>query len=67
MDNNDASALDHSMARICGSCPVCRSARRNQQGLANLFVRGVEVHVCPFCRAYERVHGRKAHESLENT
>ena len=57
--------LDRALARACESCPVCRPARRNQQGLANRFVRGIEVGICPFCRAYERVHGRKAHESLE--
>jgi hypothetical protein len=25
-------------------------------------VQIVEVRLCPFCKAYERVHGRKAHE-----
>jgi len=53
------------MAKVCETCPVCRSARRNQQGLANRFVRGVEEKFCPFCRAYELVHGRKAHEAVE--
>ncbi len=23
-----------------------------------------ETRVCPFCRAYERVYGRKAHEPI---
>jgi hypothetical protein len=26
------------------------------------FVKHVEQGVCPFCAAYERVHGQKAHE-----
>jgi len=65
MDNIEVSNLDRTMAKVCETCPVCRSARRNQQGLANRFVRGVEEKVCPFCRAYERVHGRKAHEAVE--
>jgi len=65
MDNSEVSALDRTLAKICESCPVCRPARRNQQGLANRFVKGVEVHICPFCRAYERVHGRKAHEPAD--
>jgi hypothetical protein len=25
-------------------------------------VKGIEQDICPFCRAYERVHGRKAHQ-----
>ena len=62
MDNAGVSNLDRTLAKVCESCPVCRPARRNQQGLANRFVRGIEVGICPFCRAYERVHGRKAHE-----
>ena len=62
MSKTEITSLDRALARVCESCPVCRTARRNQQGLANRFVRGVEVGICPFCRAYERVHGRKAHE-----
>ena len=65
MKTTEASPLDRVLARVCGSCPVCRSARGNQQGLANRFVQGIEEHICPFCRAYERVHGRKAHEAPE--
>ncbi len=30
---------------------------------AMLLQQLVESKACPFCRAYERVHGRKAHES----
>jgi hypothetical protein len=65
MSESTVTNLDRSLAKVCGSCPVCRSARRNQQGLANRFVRGIEENICPFCRAYERVHGRKAHETAE--
>jgi transposase-like protein len=56
------SNLDRTLAKVCETCPVCTSARRNQNGLANRFVRRIEEKLCPFCRAYERVHGRKAHE-----
>lgn len=63
MGTTEITKLDHALARICGSCPVCRTARHNQAGLAYRFVKGVEGSVCPFCRAYERVHGRKAHEA----
>ncbi len=44
-------------------CPVCRCARRNQSGLAFQLVKSFE-DLCPFCRAYERVHGRKSHEAV---
>ncbi len=64
MDNSRLSNLDQTLAKVCESCPVCRVARNNQHGLANRFVRGIEVNICPFCRAYERVHGRKAHEPV---
>lgn len=66
MNTATASEKDKVLAKICESCPVCRSARSNQQGLANRFVRGIEENICPFCRAYERLHGRKAHEATEN-
>jgi hypothetical protein len=42
--------------------PVCGHARKTQKGLAFWFVRCVEGSVCPYCKAYERVYGRKAHE-----
>ena len=53
---------DLSLARVCERCPVCRHARNRQKGAAYRFVRTVEGDLCPFCKAYERVHGRKAHE-----
>ncbi|HAM39760.1 MAG TPA: hypothetical protein DCP69_00085 [Candidatus Omnitrophica bacterium] len=54
--------LDKMLAQICVLCPVCSQARKKQCGVAFKMVQAVEVHVCPFCRAYERVHGRQAHE-----
>ena len=33
-----------------------------QKGLAYTVVKNVETAICPFCQAYERVHGKKAHE-----
>ena len=58
-------SLDQTLARVCEHCPVCRRARRRQRGAAYLLVKGVETAICPFFRAYERVHGRKAHEERE--
>ena len=50
------------MAQRCVTCPVCRRARAKQRGMAFLFVKLIEGRVCPYCRAYQRVYGRKAHE-----
>ena len=57
------SKLDRALASVCQNCPVCRRARRRQTGLAFLLVNRVEQHLCPFCRAYERVYGRKSHQA----
>lgn len=58
----EPTSLDRAMAKVCELCPVCLHARHYQEGKVYEFVRRIEGDVCPFCRAYERVHGRKAHE-----
>ncbi|MFZ4860108.1 MAG: hypothetical protein ACOYL3_27405 [Desulfuromonadaceae bacterium] len=63
MIRSDITSLDRSLARMCELCPVCRHASSRQQGLAYTFVKTIEVDICPFCRAYEKVHGKKAHEA----
>ena len=55
---------DRAMAQRCVTCPVCTRARKNQKGLAFWFVQTVEGSVCPYCKAYERVYGRKAHQPV---
>jgi hypothetical protein len=62
MSTHATSKLDRILALVCLNCPVCRHARKRQQGLAFALVQRVEQPLCPFCRAYERVYGRKAHE-----
>lgn len=64
MSSAKHTALDLQLARVCELCPVCRHARASQKGLAFRFVKGIEQEVCPFCKAYERVHGKKAHEPV---
>jgi uncharacterized protein CbrC (UPF0167 family) len=62
--DKNISDKDRAMAQRCVECPVCRQARKKQQGFAFWFVRNIEDGLCPWCRAYERVYGRKAHASL---
>jgi hypothetical protein len=59
------SKLDRALVKVCENCPVCRRARRRQSGTAFRLVKQVETKLCPFCRAYERVYGRKAHEQVK--
>ena len=62
MSEGKTSGIDRALAAVCRSCPVCRRARKKGAGRAHRFVQAVETKICPFCRAYERVHGKKAHE-----
>ena len=55
---------DRELAAKCMACPVCRRARAKQRGLCFWFVKKLEGNICPACRAYERVYGRKAHEPV---
>jgi hypothetical protein len=54
------------LARRSENCVVCRRARHTQSGLAFWIVKTFE-DFCPFCRAYEKVHGRKSHEPTAPT
>ena len=54
---------DRAFAARSVNCLVCRQARRKQSGFGFWLVKTFE-EVCPFCRAYERVYGRKSHEAL---
>ena len=55
---------DREMAQKCVECTLCSHARDKQRGFAFWFVKKIEGHVCPFCQAYEKVYGRKAHEPV---
>jgi len=64
--NQGSSGMTEKMANFCRNlCPVCKAARKNQQGAAYWFVKNIDTKVCPFCKAYEKVHGRKAYEPVE--
>lgn len=55
---------DRARARVCLTCPTCSRAREKQRGLAYLFVKYIERGICPYCRAYEKVYGRRACEPV---
>lgn len=55
---------DRKLAKVCVNCPVCSHARKKQEGAAFWFVKKIEGDLCPFCKAYERVYGRKAHQPI---
>ena len=54
------------LAQRSVNCVVCQRARRKQAGFAFWVVKTFEG-LCPFCRAYEKVHGRKSHEPVPPT
>ena len=55
---------DRALAAKCLECGVCNAAREKQWGLVFWFVTKIESRLCPYCRAYEKVYGRKAHEPI---
>jgi hypothetical protein len=56
---------DRQKAATClNKCPVCKKARKDQKGFLFWFVKNIEPKVCPACKAYVKVYGRKAHEPL---
>ncbi len=64
METTSVSEKDKQMAQRCVECPVCSRARKKQRGIAYWFVKNIENGLCPYCAAYERVYGKKAHEAL---
>lgn len=63
MATGRTSIFTRMLASVCTRCPVCRTARRRQDGLLFSFVKAVESRFCPFCAAYGRLYGKKAHEA----
>jgi len=64
MNDKTITEKDRKKAQGCLDCPVCKRARKKQKGLAYLFVKLLERGLCPNCKAYEKVYGRKAHEPV---
>ncbi|MBN1259983.1 MAG: hypothetical protein JXB35_04805 [Anaerolineae bacterium] len=57
---------DRKKAEFCKTCPICAHARKRQRGLAFWFVKTIESGMCPYCQAFEKVYGKKAHEPLND-
>ena len=54
---------ERQQAEFCrNECPVCTKAREKQKGFRFWFVKSIEGGLCPYCKAYAKVYGRKAHE-----
>ncbi|MBI9016172.1 MAG: hypothetical protein JEZ07_02810 [Phycisphaerae bacterium] len=53
------------LAKVCENCLVCKQARKKQKGFSFWFVKNIDSKVCPFCKAYEKVHGHKSFEKDE--
>jgi len=64
MNTHSITQKDKQLAQKCVDCPVCSRARKNQKGIAFWFVKTIEGSLCPNCKAYEKVYGRKAHEPV---
>jgi hypothetical protein len=55
---------DRDKAQQCLECSLCKHARKKQKGIAFWLVKVVEDSLCPYCKAYEKVYGHKAHEPI---
>lgn len=64
MQNEDVTEKDIEMAQVCLSCPCCKIARQEQEGLMYSCLKNYAEALCPFCQAYEKVSRRKAHERV---
>ncbi len=64
MTTKEITEKDRKAARGCLECPLCNRARKKQKGIAFWFVKFLERGICPNCRSYEKVYGRKAHDPI---
>jgi len=64
MNSSAITEKDKAMAKKCMECPVCKHARNKQKGFWFWFVTKIENRFCPYCIAYEKVYGKKAHAPL---
>jgi hypothetical protein len=60
MNRKSASPTDKILAKASDYCVVCKYVRKNPETIAAQLARPIEAH-CPFCNAFERVHGHRPH------
>jgi len=65
MNNETITEKDRKKAQKCLDCAVCKHARKKQKGITFRFVKVIENGLCPYCKTYEKVYGRKAHEPIQ--
>ena len=64
MADQNITAKDIKFAKMCVDCKLCSYARKKQKGLVFFLVSKVETKICPCCKAFEKVYGRKASDPL---
>ena len=65
MESKEYTNTELKLADLCVKCPVCKKARKHQKGVSFWLVKNIEDGICPACKAYEKVYGKKAHEPEE--
>ena len=65
-NSSEITEKDRRFAEKCRTCFLCEHARGKQKGFAFWIVKTIEGNLCPYCKAYEKVYGRKAHEPMNN-
>ncbi|AQQ08651.1 hypothetical protein L21SP3_00440 [Sedimentisphaera cyanobacteriorum] len=58
----EVTETDKKLAQHCVNCKICRYARKRQKGIIYSLIK-IGEKFCPFCRAYEKVYGKKAYDT----
>ena len=59
------SKMTLALANACNNdCPICTKGRDKGKGLFYQMIK-FERHICPMCRAYEKVYGVPAHVNIK--
>lgn len=64
MSNTTITDKDRELAKQCLDCKLCQKAREKQKGFVYMFVKWLDASICPACKAYEKVYGKKAYDPV---
>jgi hypothetical protein len=65
MTEKKFSEITLKLAKVCkDGCPICTQGREKGRGFLYQLVK-LERHICPMCRAYEKVYGVPAHIKIK--